>query len=102
MTQMKLFSAGAIRSGIRKGENNSSKRVLVEVGLPSKYRRNSKVTDAATPCDGQPYGASRLRFHHSKNKRYRIMRFSENIKSGDTLQVRLLVRLKATLAYELR
>jgi hypothetical protein len=30
------------------------------------------------------------------------MRFSENIKSGDILQARLLVRLKATLAYELR
>jgi hypothetical protein len=26
------------------------------------------------------------------NKRYRIMRFSENIKNGDILQVRLLIR----------
>jgi hypothetical protein len=41
-------------------------------------------------------------FPSFQSKRYRIIRFSENIKNGDILQVRLLVRLKATLAYGLR
>jgi hypothetical protein len=36
------------------------------------------------------------------NKRYRIMSFSENNKNGDILQVRLLIRFEATIAYELR
>jgi hypothetical protein len=61
-----------------------------------------KSPDPATPCDAQSYGASRLGFHHSKTNVTGIVRFNENIKSGDILQVRLLVRLKATLAYELR
>ena len=34
--------------------------------------------------------------------RYRIMRFSENIKSGDILQVRLLIRFNTAIADELR
>ena len=36
------------------------------------------------------------------NKRYRIMSFRENIKNGDILQVRLLIRFNATVANELR
>jgi hypothetical protein len=37
-----------------------------------------------------------------QNKRYRIMRFSENIKSGDIRQVRLLIRFNTARADELR
>jgi hypothetical protein len=36
------------------------------------------------------------------NKRYRIMSFSQNIKNGDILQVRLVIKFEATIAYELR
>jgi hypothetical protein len=32
------------------------------------------------------------------NKRYRIMSFSENIKNGDIVQVRLLIRFNATVS----
>jgi hypothetical protein len=36
------------------------------------------------------------------NKRYRIMSLSENIKNGDILQARLLIRFNARVAHELR
>jgi hypothetical protein len=36
------------------------------------------------------------------NKRYRVMSFSENIKNGDILQARLLIRFNARDAHELR
>jgi hypothetical protein len=36
------------------------------------------------------------------NKRYRVMSFSEGIKNGDILRVRLLIRLNARAVHELR
>jgi hypothetical protein len=83
MTRMKLFSAGVISEGIRKGANNSSKRVLVEIGAPAK-------------C-----GESRKSPIQLPNKLYRVMSFSA-IKNGDTLQVRLVTKFEAAKAYELR
>jgi hypothetical protein len=41
-------------------------------------------------------------FPSFENNRYRIMKFSENIKSGGILQVRLLIRFNTAIADELR
>jgi hypothetical protein len=74
---------GAISEGIHKEANNSSKRVLAEIGAPAK-------------C-----GESRKLPIQLPNKLYRVMSFSD-IKNGDTLQVRLVIKFEATIAYELR
>jgi hypothetical protein len=79
--EIRLYG-GAISEGIRKEANNSSKRVLVEIGR-------------------QPIvGESRKLPIQLPNKLYRIMSFSD-IKNGDT-QVRLVIKFEATIAYELR
>jgi hypothetical protein len=77
------FAAGAFSEGIRKKANNSSKRVLVEIG-------------ARAEC-----GGSRKLPVQLPNKLYRVMSFSD-IKNGNTLQVRFVIRFKATITYELR
>jgi hypothetical protein len=72
-----MAGAGAISEGIRKEANNSSKRVLVEIGATAKCGEGRKLPIQLP------------------NKLYRVMSFSD-IKNGDTLQVRLVIKFEAT------